>query len=194
MNGARSDQGNIILDGIRVNQEGGQAFQSVLPVTLDSVQEFVAPPPMPTPTREEPAAPRWLGDQERHQQLSRPVYQYLRNTYTNANDYFNKLTQLQNCTLPNPDSCNTPPKLIRNIFGGSIGGPIKKRSHVSFLELRGDTPRGANCKFRRGGSQLVNARRRAVLPMRCVESHCGHGLPRRVRRWPEPDAIPYSLP
>jgi len=40
VNGARSDQGNIILDGIRVNDEGGHAFTSVLPVTLDSVQEF----------------------------------------------------------------------------------------------------------------------------------------------------------
>ena len=40
VNGARSDQGNISLDGIRVNDEGGRAFTSVLPVTLDSVQEF----------------------------------------------------------------------------------------------------------------------------------------------------------
>jgi len=40
VNGARSDQGNLSLDGIRVNDEGGHAFTSVLPVTLDSVQEF----------------------------------------------------------------------------------------------------------------------------------------------------------
>src|ERR1700739_3733458 len=40
VNGARSDQGNITVDGIRVNDEGGHAFQSVLRVTLDSVQEF----------------------------------------------------------------------------------------------------------------------------------------------------------
>jgi hypothetical protein len=40
VNGARSDQGNISLDGIRVNDEGGHAFTSVLPMTLDSVQEF----------------------------------------------------------------------------------------------------------------------------------------------------------
>ena len=40
VNGGRSDQGNVSLDGIRVNDEGGHAFTSVLPVTLDSVQEF----------------------------------------------------------------------------------------------------------------------------------------------------------
>ena len=40
VNGARSDQGNVTLDGIRVNDEAGKALTSVLPVTLDSVQEF----------------------------------------------------------------------------------------------------------------------------------------------------------
>ena len=40
VNGARSDQSNITVDGIGVNDEGGHAFTSVLPVTLDSVQEF----------------------------------------------------------------------------------------------------------------------------------------------------------
>ena len=40
VNGARSDQSNVTLDGIGVNDEGGHAFTSALPVTLDSVQEF----------------------------------------------------------------------------------------------------------------------------------------------------------
>jgi carboxypeptidase family protein len=41
VNGARSDQSNITLDGVDVNdQANGYAFTSVLPVTLDSVQEF----------------------------------------------------------------------------------------------------------------------------------------------------------
>src|SRR5207302_472361 len=42
VNGARSDQSNITLDGVDVNdQANGYAFTSVLPTTLDSVQEFV---------------------------------------------------------------------------------------------------------------------------------------------------------
>jgi len=37
----RSDQSNITLDGVDVNdQSNGYAFTSVLPTTLDSVQEF----------------------------------------------------------------------------------------------------------------------------------------------------------
>ena len=41
VNGGRSDQANITLDGVDVNdQQGGKAFTSVLRMTLDSVQEF----------------------------------------------------------------------------------------------------------------------------------------------------------
>jgi hypothetical protein len=41
VNGARSDQSNLTLDGVDVNDyNNGYAFTSVLPVTLDSVQEF----------------------------------------------------------------------------------------------------------------------------------------------------------
>src|SRR6266853_2613428 len=41
VNGARSDQSNVTLDNIDVNdQSNGYAFTSVLPVTQDSVQEF----------------------------------------------------------------------------------------------------------------------------------------------------------
>jgi len=41
VNGARSDQSNVTLDNVDVNdQSNGYAFTSVLPVTQDSVQEF----------------------------------------------------------------------------------------------------------------------------------------------------------
>src|ERR1700727_1330883 len=52
VNGARSDQSNITLDGVSVNDKGSHSFTSVLPVTLDSVQESVSPPPITAPTRE----------------------------------------------------------------------------------------------------------------------------------------------
>jgi hypothetical protein len=37
VNGSHSDQSNVTVDGISVNDKGGHAFTSVLPVTLDSV-------------------------------------------------------------------------------------------------------------------------------------------------------------
>src|ERR1700736_2241046 len=40
VNGSHSDQSNVTLDGIPVNEKGGYSFAFVLPVTLDSGQEF----------------------------------------------------------------------------------------------------------------------------------------------------------
>jgi hypothetical protein len=138
VNGARSDQGNIILDGIRVNDEGGHAFTSVLPVTLDSVQEFrVTTSNANADEGGTSGAQVALVTKSGTNNFHGSVYEYLRNTYTSANDYFNKLTELQNCTLPNPNDCNTPPKLIRNIFGASIGGPIKKDRLFLFMNYEG---------------------------------------------------------
>ena len=138
VNGARSDQGNVSLDGIRVNDEGGHAFTSVLPVTLDSVQEFrVTTSNANADEGGTSGAQVALVTKSGTNSIHGSVYEYLRNTYTSANDYFNKLTETQNCTLPNPNDCNTPPKLIRNIFGASIGGPIKKDRLFLFMNYEG---------------------------------------------------------
>ena len=48
------------------------------------------------------------------------LYEYHRNTVTSANDYFVKLSQLSQ------GQPNEPPKLLRNIYGASLGGPIWK--------------------------------------------------------------------
>src|SRR5216683_5008856 len=122
VNGARSDQSNITLDGVDVNdQVNGNAFTSVLPVTLDSVQEFRV-----TTTNANADQGRSSGAQvslitkSGTNNFHGSLYEYHRNTATSANDYFVKLSQLQN------GQANVPPKLIRNIFGGSLGGPILK--------------------------------------------------------------------
>src|SRR5580698_8055497 len=138
VNGARSDQSNVTLDGIGVNDEGGHAFTSVLPVTLDSVQEFrVTTTNANADQGGTSGAQVALVTKSGTNGIHGSVYEYLRNTYTSANDYFNKLTELQTCTLSNPNDCNTPPKLIRNIFGASIGGPIKKDRVFLFMNYEG---------------------------------------------------------
>ena len=138
VNGARSDQGNVSVDGIRVNDEGGHAFSSVLPVTLDSVQEFrVTTSNANADEGGTSGAQIALVTKSGTNSIHGSVYEYHRNTYTSANDYFNKLTELANCTLPNPNDCNKPPKLIRNIFGASIGGPIKKDRLFFFMNYEG---------------------------------------------------------
>lgn len=138
VNGARSDQSNVTLDGISVNDEGGHAFTSVLPVTLDSVQEFrVTTTNANADQGGTSGAQVALVTKSGTNEFHGSAYEYLRNTYTSANDYFVKSAELQNCALPNVLDCNIPPKLIRNIYGGSLSGPIKKDRLYFFLNYEG---------------------------------------------------------
>jgi hypothetical protein len=142
VNGARSDQSNVTVDGIAVNDEGGHAFTSVLPVTLDSVQEFrVTTTNYNADQGSSSGAQVAMITKSGTNEIHGSAYEYHRNTYTSANDFFIKNSQLQNCVsngtpLSDP-SCNKAPKLIRNIFGGSLGGPIKKDRLYLFMNYEG---------------------------------------------------------
>ena len=132
VNGARSDQSNFTLDGVNVNDQGGHAFTSVLPITLDSVQEFrVTTTNYNADQGGSSGAQVALVTKSGTNKFHGSLYEYLRNTYTSANDYFVKVAEL---TSGQP---NVPPKLIRNIFGGSVGGPIWKDRLFFFANYEG---------------------------------------------------------
>src|SRR4029077_7034326 len=127
------DQSNITLDGVDVNDNiNGYAFDSVLPVTLDSMQEFRV-----TTTNYGADAGRSSGAQVSMVTKSGTntfhgsLYEYLRNTFTSANDYFVKSAEFQS------GESNVPLKLIRNIFGGSVGGPVLKNRLYFFANYEG---------------------------------------------------------
>jgi hypothetical protein len=133
VNGARSDQSNVTLDGVDVNdQNSGYAFTSVLPVTLDSVQEFRVTTSnynadQGTGSGAQVALVTKSGSNNFHGSL----YEYNRNTATSANDFFNKVAEAR---IGQP---NTPLKLVRNIFGASLGGPMKKDRLFFFANYEG---------------------------------------------------------
>lgn len=132
VNGARSDQSNVSLDGIEVNDEGGHAFTSVMPVTLDSVEEFrVTTSNANADQGGSSGAQVSLVTKSGTNDFHGSAYEYHRNTYTSANDYFVKSAELQN------GEPNVAPKLIRNIFGASLGGPIKKDRLYFFMNYEG---------------------------------------------------------
>ena len=139
--GARRDQNNITLDGADVNNnqnsglvaqntntftggfQGSNAnnansnagFNAVLPIPLDSVQEFRV-----TVAGEGANQGRSSGGQvalvtkSGSNQLHGSLYEYNRNTATAANTWFN-------------NQAGVPRQpLVRNQFGGSIGGKIVK--------------------------------------------------------------------
>lgn len=142
VNGARSDQSNISLDGMPVNDSGGHAFKSVLPVTLDSVQEFrVTTTNYNADQGGSSGAQVALVTKSGTNQFHGSAYEYHRNTYTSANDYFVKGAQVENCiasgTPLSAKQCNQAPQLIRNVFGASVGGPILKDRFYFFLNYEG---------------------------------------------------------
>jgi hypothetical protein len=130
VNGGKSDQGNVTLDGIDVNdQMERSAFTSVLRVTLDSVQEFRT-----TTTNAGADQGRSSGGQVQlitksgTNEWHGAVYWYNRYTGLAANNFFNNLSGVKR------------PKLNINIPGAQAGGPLKKNKLFFFAnwELRED--------------------------------------------------------
>jgi len=144
VNGARSDQSNITLDGVDVNADTkGFAFQSVLPITQDSVQEFrVTTSNYNADEGRSSGAQVALVTKAGTNDFHGSAFWFHRNTKTSANDYFVKLAELQS------GAPNEPPKLIRNGFGGSLGGPIKKDRLFFFVNYEGHRQREAQSVVR----------------------------------------------
>jgi len=137
VNGARSDQSNITLDGVDVNdQTNGYAFTSVLPVTLDSVQEFrVTTTNYGADQGQGSGAQVALVTKSGTNSFHGSVYEYIRNTFTSANDSLVKAAEIRD------HQPNKALKLNRNIFGASLGGPLRKDRFFFFANYEGTRER-----------------------------------------------------
>ncbi len=162
VNGSRRDQANITLDGVDVNEQQtgldvvngtnralnipGDAFASVLRVTPDSVQEFRVTTSNPTATQGRSSGGQvTLVTKSGTNDFHGSLFEYHRNTVTTSNDYFNNARGRFVADDPEVisgekqvgDEKVPRPKLIRNIFGGSIGGPIKRDRAFFFYSYEG---------------------------------------------------------
>jgi hypothetical protein len=160
VNGARSDQSNITLDGVDVNdQSNGYAFTSVLPTTLDSVQEFrVTTSNYNADQGEGSGAQVSLVTKSGTNSFHGSLYEYHRNTITSANDYFVKAAEVGS------GQPNKADKLIRNIFGVSVGGPIQKNRLFFFVNYEGTRRREEDSTVRTIPSPAM---RDGVLQYQC---------------------------
>ncbi len=133
VNGGRADQSNITLDGVDVNeQQDGldvitdEAFASVLRVTRDSLQEFRVTTTNPNAEQgRSSGAQVSLVTRSGSNQWHGSLFETHRNTVTTANDFFNNAAGVER------------PQLLRNIFGGSVGGPIKRDRAFFFFTYEG---------------------------------------------------------
>jgi Carboxypeptidase regulatory-like domain/TonB-dependent Receptor Plug Domain len=133
VNGLRSDQSNVTLDGIGVNdQNNGYAFQSVLNIPPDSVEEFrVTTANANADSGYSSGAQVSLVTKSGTNDFHGSAYEYNRNTIFSANDPFIKDSQLSS------GQSNTAPKLLYNVFGATFGGPIKKNRLFFFANYEG---------------------------------------------------------
>jgi hypothetical protein len=140
VSGSRSDQGNITLDGLDDNdQVSGFAFTGVLRSTLDSTEEFRV-----TTSNGSADAGRSSGAQislitkKGTNKFHGAAYEYYRPSNTVSNSWFLKNSQLSQENTATPSYfLNVPALYIRNVFGASIGGPIKKDKLFFFANYEG---------------------------------------------------------
>lgn len=127
VNGGKSDQANVTLDGVDVNdQDQRNAFTSVLRVNPDSVQEFrVTTLNATADSGRSSGAQVVMVTKSGTNELHGSAYWYHRNTVTTANDYFLNSSGVAR------------QKLIRNIYGASLGGPVIKNRFFLFGNYEG---------------------------------------------------------
>lgn len=144
VNGGRSDQGNITLDGMDDNDQiNGTAFTGVLRATLDSTEEFrVTTSNGTADSGRSSGAQVSILTKSGTNKYHGALYEYYRPTNTVANDWFHKFAQLSD------GQPNIPQKYVMNTFGGSVGGPIKKDKLFFFFNYEGQ---------RKAISQVVTA-------------------------------------
>lgn len=166
VNGSRRDQANITLDGVDVNEQQigldivaavvnanendatktREAFASVLRTNPDAIQEFrVTTSGANANQGRSSGAQVSLIIKSGSNQFHGSLYEFHRNTVTTANDWFNnaagRLTESSTSVLQGRAKAGDPvaprPKLIRNVFGGSLGGPIVKDRAFFFYSYEG---------------------------------------------------------
>ncbi|MGI8641169.1 MAG: carboxypeptidase regulatory-like domain-containing protein [Pyrinomonadaceae bacterium] len=132
--GGRSDQANITLDGVAVNEAiTNDIFSPILRLNAEAIEEFRV-----TTTNANASQGRSSGAQISlvtrggTNNARGAIFLTGRRTGWTANDFFNNRAGVER------------PKLDRNVFGGAIGGPIWKNRAFFFYSYEGErSTRGA---------------------------------------------------
>ena len=171
--GGRSDQANITLDGVDVNeQQTGDAFSPVLRVSPDTVEEFRVTYTNPNASQgRSSGAQVELVTRQGNNDWHGNLFEYHRNTVTTANDFFN------NSTIDPATGKSIPrPTLLRNNYGGSLAGPAIKDRVFFFYNYEG----------RRDARQGTVNR---IVPLASL----GQGLLKFNARKPDGTLVPVTL-
>lgn len=157
VNGSNSSQNNYQMDGaIITNYASGEAAQqntygSIAVPNPDSLQEFqVQTAQYDASYGRNPGANVNVVTKGGTNKFHGDAWEFFRNNFLNANEYFLKNTQLS----PGGSGVNTPQILKQNQFGFTFGGPIKKDKIFFFTSYQGT--RQTNGVVSQGYSAGVN--------------------------------------
>jgi Carboxypeptidase regulatory-like domain/TonB dependent receptor len=138
-NGSRGDQNNYLMDGSSVvNYVSGTASQSgsfpgIAIPNPDAIQEFkVQTSQYDASAGRNPGANVTVVTKSGTNQFHGALWEFNRNNFFNANDFFYKAFQVSQ-----PTPTNSPQTLKQNTFGGTFGGPIKKDKLFFFGSYQG---------------------------------------------------------
>jgi hypothetical protein len=146
--GAHADQANVTLDGVDINEaqtnqlggatNGGAGSNAlidntaspdrntVIRLNADAIQEFRVTTSNPNATQgRSSGAQVSIVSKQGGNSYHGSLYEDHRNTIFTANDFFNNRSGVAR------------PKLIRNVFGGSLGGPIVKNKLFFYYTYEG---------------------------------------------------------
>lgn len=125
--GARTDQSNVTLDGLEVNDNATGQFGTVVGnAPVDSVQEFRGTTAGMLSSAGQGGGGQFeLVTRSGSNHFHGSLVEYHRDTDLEANDWFNN------------NSGTARPPLVRNQFGGSVGGPILKDRLFFFFDYDG---------------------------------------------------------
>ena len=176
VNGGKTDQGNVTLDGVDVNdQQDRYAFTSVIRITLDSVQEFRT-----TTMNANADQGRTSGGQvslitrSGTNNLHGAAYELHRNTATAANDFFNNSSSVKR------------PALLIDVFGARVDGSIKRNKAFFMVNYEGRRDRSAANVLRTVPSDLL---RQGIVQYRTASGAINRLTPADIRTRIDPAGI-----
>ena len=126
--GGRSDQANVMLDGVDVNDVvTGRIFEPILRLNAEAIEEFRVTTTNPNASQgRSSGAQISLVTKSGTNDWRGALFLTGRRTAWTANDFFNNRAGVER------------PKLDRNIFGGAIGGAIRKNRAFFFYSFEGE--------------------------------------------------------
>ncbi len=138
VNGSGSDQNNYMMDGATLTNygSGGGAQSGNFPgigiPNPDSIQEFkIQTSQYDAEYGRNPGASVNVVTKSGTNQFHGAAWEFFRNSFLDGNDFFNKRSQAS------LQEANKPEALNENLFGGTLGGPIKKDKLFFFGSYQG---------------------------------------------------------